>query len=353
MLIILYVVTITVVSFVYLMRLYVNKTVLANIPKHWLPIEVGDVTKKVRAMIVEGLDKSSAIAFEARPREDDEGGRVVFVAGDGLGVSKELQHALWNDIEHKGWASPKSPDLPNLQYSTVLSELPNLIEAKAMTLAPPDPTSEDDAPVLDPEAIALLQRPADLSLRGYIDHLASLGVLTLDDTTTDFLQQYEYARFSTRPVSNARFRELMHLFAEILRLMTPLELGALDGSSIHPSESDYDPQHTDDNNPSSPRSHPSRTNTMSTQSSIHRPKAPRNSSWKTAYTRQIPLSRKSSSSGNSFAQTRRAYQAGSSSSSVRSGGSSSVIRLATRDDDEALPYVLNLRGTVESFATPG
>lgn len=364
MLIIIYVVTIAVVCFVYFVRLYVNKTVLSKIPKAWIPIEVGDVSKKVRAMIVEALDRSASIAYEARPREDDVGGRVLFVAGDGLGVSKELQHVLWSDIEHKGWASPRSPDLPNLQYSTVISELPNLIEAKAMTLAPPDPTSSDEPPVLDPEATALLQRPAQLSLRDYIDHLASLGVLTLDETTTAFLQQYEYARFSTKPISNARFRELMHLFAEILRVMEPLDLEALEESSIPPSESDYGRPAQDDhdiNNPSPPRSALSRTGTQSTQASVRRP-LPRNSSWKTYVTapnaRQAALSRKSSSSSNSFAQTRHPYQpaSGDSSSgaSVRSsGGSSSVIRLATREDGESMPYVLNLSGTAESLQGHG
>ena len=357
MLIIFYVVTISFVCFVYFVRLYVNKTVLANIPKHWLPIEEAGVKNKVRSMVVEGLDRSAAIAFESRPRVEDEGPRVV---GGGLGVSRELQSALWDGIEHEGWGSPKSDDFPDLQYSTVLSELPNLIEAKAMTLAPPDPTSQEDPPLLEPEVVALLQRPSSLSLRGYVDHLASLGALTPDETTTSFLQLYEHARFSTRPLSKARFRELMDLFAEILRVMVPPDLSALDGSSIHPSEDSYaapSPSHpNDESRPSTPRSH---VDTMSSQSSLRRP-LPRTSSWKTYVTApntQQAISRKSSSS-NSFAQTRHPYQPASGSSgasssmSVRSDGSSSVIRLATRDDDEMLPYVLNLSGTAESFRTP-
>ena len=70
----------------------------------------------------------------------------------------------------------------------------------------------------------------------------------------------------------------------------------------------------------------------------------------------LPLSRKTSSSNsnsNSFAQTRHPYGPGAasdSSSSFRSGASSSVIRLATREDNENMPYVLNLRGTAESLA---
>jgi hypothetical protein len=280
---------------------------------------------------------------------------------------------MWGDIEHKGWASPNSPDLHNLQYSTVLSELPNLIEAKAMTLAPPDPTSQIDPPPLDPEAVALLQRPENLSLRGYVEQLTSFGVLMADEATTNFLQQYEYARFSTRPISNARFRQIMHLFAQILRSMGPLDLEALDNDT-DPSESGDSGHRGIDYSPSStPRSrHLSRTATRSTQGSVRRPSvAPlaRSSSWmnyrtapNTPGSRHVVSRKSSSSSGggsigyhNSFAQPRRPYQASSSGSSlsVRSGAGSSVIRLATReeedDDGEGMPYVLNLMGTAETF----
>ncbi|KFH43434.1 hypothetical protein ACRE_057810 [Hapsidospora chrysogenum ATCC 11550] len=381
LLIIFYVVTVVVVSFIYLVRLYVNKTVLAAIPKAWVPIELGDVNKRVHRIIAAGLDRSAAIAYEARPRPATitTGGQQrapKAAAAEGLGVSAALQSAIWGDIEHEGWASPNSPDLHSLQYSTVLSELPNLIEAKAMTLAPPHPTSQIDPPPLDPEAVALLQRPENLSLRGYVEHLTSLGVLMPDETTTNFLQQYEYARFSTRPISNARFRQIMHLFAQILRSMGPLDLEALEDDT-EPSQSGDSAHRAIDYSPSStPRSrHLSRTTTRSTQGSVRRPSvAPlaRSSSW-TNY-RTAPntprsghvVSRKSSSSSgggggggighlDSFAQTRRMYQASSSSSSlsVRSGAGSPVIRLATREEEngeeEGMPYVLNLAGTAETF----
>lgn len=355
LLIIFYVVTIVVVCFIYFVRLYVNKTVLAAIPKAWVPIEFGDVNKVVHRMIVSGLDRSAAIAYEARPRVDEAGQqRPTPAAAEGLGISATLQTAIWGNIEHRGWASPKSPDLPNLQYSTVLEELPNLIEAKAITLGLPDPISQTDPPTLDPEAVALLQRPAHLGLPGYVEHLASLGVLIVDETTTNFLQQYEYSRFSTQPISNARFRELMHLFAEVLQSMEPLDLEALDEES-NPPESYYGHPDDGDISLSTPRSHLSRTATTSTQNSVRRP-PPRSSSWgnyrtapSTPHNRRV-VSRKCSSSN--FAQSRHPYQPGSgssSSASVRSGASSSVIRLATREDDEGMPYVLNLRGTADTF----
>ncbi|CCF39149.1 sucrase/ferredoxin domain-containing protein [Colletotrichum higginsianum] len=387
------VLTLLIVSFIYATRLYLNKTILASIPKPWVPIEKGDVNKKVYEMITADLKRSAAIAYDARPRiETNLSGsdmEEVLVEKQNSGSSaarkrfqlptlkkpatteKETGIALpprrpvWGEIEHYGWSSPNSIDLPDLQYSTVLSELPNLIEAKALTLAPPDPSSPAQPPLLDADAVALLQRPLPMSLRDYLSYLAELGVISLNSTTADFLSTYEYARFSTRLISNAQFRELMHLFAAILRGMRPFDpavLGSMDGPG-EDSDSDIDNDAPMVTNPTTPRSL-SRSATQSTQGSYNRrePTAnARNSSANTwAQYRTAPatplgtlagaISR--SSSLNSFAQTRLAYGPGHSSSnaSLRSGvsGSStsgSVIRLATRTDSTDLPYILSLRET--------
>ena len=396
-----YVATILVVCFIYFVRLYVNRTDLAAIPKAWIPIESGDVKKRVHAMIATGLDRSAAISYEARPREER---RLVPdpVEVHDLGISRPLQEAMWRDIEHHGWAPPTSPDLPNLNYSTVLSELPHLIEGKALTLAPrlgqdelhpndADADADDndaDAPVIDPEAVSLLQRTPGLSLRGYIDHLQSLGVLPpagANDDTVAFLQQYEHARFSRRAVSNAQFRELMHLFAAVLRAMKPLNLAAAlrsissgasslseySGSGASEVEVEVEVEEEEEGSSSvAPRSSRplSPSATVSTQDSIRRPL--RSTSWAQSYrtapntprSRRVVSHRSSgdnddASSGHSFAQTRRQYvpSASSSGRSLRSQGSS-IIRLATRDDEGegGMPYVLNLSGTTESLnATPG
>ncbi|KAK0389876.1 hypothetical protein NLU13_3449 [Sarocladium strictum] len=309
-----YGITIFIVLFSFAVRLYVNKTVLASIPKSWVPVDKGDVSKAVYELIAAGLDRSATVAYEAKPRVHKGAGenvvRKLKLGSEEKEVELPPKHTPWGEIEHRGWASPNSPDLPNLQYSTVLAELPNLIEARALTLAPPDPTSAADPPALDPEAVGLLQRAPHLTLRDYISHLAELRVLGLDATAASFLQHYEQARFSTRPVTMAQFRELMHLFAEVLRSMQPLDLSALDDefSTIPPSESDID----------------------------------NNGGNMTAPT----ISRKSSSS-NSFAQTRHPYALSSqaSSGSLRSTLSAgSVIRLATTDDRIDSPYVIHLSG---------
>ncbi|OLN92043.1 Defect at low temperature protein 1 [Colletotrichum chlorophyti] len=383
-----------IVSFIYATRLYLNKTILASIPKSWVPIEKGDVKKKVHEMITADLKRSAAIAYDARPRAETNvllsdmeevlaekqptGGseakkrfqlpslRKPATTEKETGIALPPRRPVWGEIEHYGWSSPNSVDLPDLQYSTVISELPNLIEAKALTLAPPDPTSTAQPPLLDSDAVALLQRPLPMSLRDYIGHLAELGVISLNATTTDFLSTYEYARFSTRPISNAQFRELMHLFAAILRGMRSLDPAVLGpvGESSDGSESDIDNDAPMVTNPTTPRSNLSRSATQSTQGSFNR-RAPtvdaRNSSANTwLQYRTAPatpmgtlagaISR--SSSINSFAQTRAAFGPSHFSSNVslrsKASGSStsgSVIRLATRTDSTDLPYILSLRET--------
>lgn len=428
-------VTVAAVICIYFFRLYVTRTALAAIPKLWVPIEKGDVRKSVRKMIVASLSRSAAIAFESRPRiptdtrpmtasteekaeGEGENEKDVPVAKktlrifalkkattteEKMGIELPPHKAVWGEIEHYGWASPTSPDLPNLQYSTVIQELPNLIEGKALTLAPPAPESGPEQHILDPEAISLLQRPDNLGLRQYLAQLTELGVLPATRTTADFINSYEYARYSTRPISNASFRELMHLFAEILRNMQPLDpavLGGFDeagaGTSIA-TESDIDNDGPRES-PSTPRSRVSAdpslrrqyssaaasTKTSSSSGSggsansngsqvVHRRRLPgpvRNSSqgtWAGTY-RTAPTTPKSRravatpspsssssslrSAANSFAQTRRPYaprsvsgSGSASKSSIGSAGSGgSVIRLNEAASPGELPYVLTLTG---------
>ncbi|KAL8380872.1 hypothetical protein RB595_005254 [Gaeumannomyces hyphopodioides] len=287
-----YFTTTFIVVFVYSGRLYINRSVLASIPKAWIPVDKGDVPAAVRKIINASLSRSAAIAYDARPRAppvhqpgvfDDrqsyrphtarrssglwsppqqqqeqqqpheaEGagqrgskeGKLKFLkflnlkktptAEDELGINLPPRKPVWGEIEHNGWGSPLSPDFPSLEYATVVSELPHLIEAKALTLAPPDPMStmppDSDgasaAPTMfqpDPDAVALLQR-GSLPLRDYLSGLAELGVLpTPSQVAGEFLAAYEQARFSTRPLSARAFRELMRLFADLLRSMKPLD----------------------------------------------------------------------------------------------------------------------------------
>lgn len=395
-------VTLAAVVCIYFFRLYVTRTALASIPKPYIPIDKGDVRQSVRKVIAYGLSRSAAIAYESRPRvvparpptanmeeEDDIGQKKktkkklgIFplkkaaTPKEKMGIVLPPHSAVWGEIEHNGWASPNSPDLPNLQYSTVIQELPNLIEAKALTLAPPQLQSELGQPILYPEAIGLLERQENLGLRQYLAHLAQLGVLAPSRTTADFLSSYEYARYSTRPISNARFRELMHLFAEILRTMQPLDpqvlLGATDGSSISTESDDIDDDAPRESNPSTRHSslHRQRSNattssnTSSNASQIRRPvlqfrqssQGTRAGTYRTAPTtpksRRTAVTPSPTSSLNSFAQSRPLYDIGAeisgSSSNVSTssaGFGGSVIRLSEGAGAGDLPYVLTLNET--------
>ncbi|KLU89435.1 hypothetical protein MAPG_08406 [Magnaporthiopsis poae ATCC 64411] len=214
-----YFTTTFIVVFVYSGRLYINRSVLASIPKAWIPIDKGDVPAAVRKIINAGLSRSAAIAYDARPRAppvpqpgvfDDrqsyrpytarqssglwspppnqqeqqqqeqqqqqqqphgstgaeqngsKEGRVKLkfprlkktpTAEDELGINLPPHKPVWGEVEHNGWGSPLSPDFPSLEYATVVSELPHLIEAKALTLAPPDPIDSSFAQTRHPCAV--------------------------------------------------------------------------------------------------------------------------------------------------------------------------------------------------------
>ena len=287
-LVIVYVLTLIIVLFVYALRLYTTRTLLASIPKPHFPAVKGAVNKEVHAMIVANLGRSAAIAWEAYPKvvntkahrtlgtieegadaahedemvggqpqkrhEQDEGrirrfwnrlGRqrkekMVSTAVENRSrIALQSIRPVWGHVEHDGWASPESSDLPELQYGTVLAELPNLIEAKAVSLAPRDPEpSASSSPALDPEAVVLLRRAPHMTMRDYIGSLTGFGMLPSGANGSEgqapplvpaFLDAYERARFSTRPMPQALFRNLMHLFAEILRAIRPPDQSLLYG----------------------------------------------------------------------------------------------------------------------------
>lgn len=254
-----YVLTVLAILLVYSTRLYTNRSVLQAIPKPYIPIEDGEVGKLVRRMIVKKLRRSAVVAWDSMPRE------VRGEAGDedGQGPARAHHHSKrrhafpatvipvnpesppWGHVAHPGWASPASPDLPNLQYSNVVNELPNLIEAKAVSLAPPDPALEDHAlriqetPMLpDAQIVALLQRPRTMGLRNYLARLSSFGLLNPPTLGPKFLSLYEYARFSTKCLTEHEFRDTMAVFTEILNGMTKLDPAVIDEARAASSDNE-------------------------------------------------------------------------------------------------------------------
>lgn len=370
-------------------RWWADREALKGIPKTWIPVEKGDVNKKVRKMVVASLNRSAVIAWDARPRvpteppaivSDSENQEVLAVPVPEAEVAGELQKQetekshhtvtippkkpVWGVISHDGWASPISSDLPNVQYSTVILELPHLIEAQAVSLAPADPSSDSEPPMPDVRAVSILQRPTSMGLRDYIGHLTSVGTITLPTIATEFLADYEYARFSGRPLNETQFRHLMSLFAELLRTMKGLASSILEELEMFDSESDID---GDVNSAATtPLTHRSRS-LASKQSTISL-----SGTLKTAPSRRVmnnltptrgqtfstapatpatPKSRRPdfsrSPSSRSFAQIRHPYagSTGSSQSSLRSTSQGSVIRLRSTNGSNDLPYTLMIPRT--------
>ena len=226
-----YVVTALLAVLIYASRIFTNRSVLAGIPKLWIPVEKPDVPKNVRRLVVENLHRSAVIVQQARPRDR--------TGEDNSGLDPELTFPAeaeppWGDTSHPGWTAPECPDLPNQDFETVIRELPNLLEAKVVSLAPPDPRFmrfddrlrphndfADDIP--DERIVEVLQRPKSMCLRGYLNHLARLGMVHDLDAATSFVRLFETARYSNRPLTEPEFRSMMGLFAELLRGMKRLD----------------------------------------------------------------------------------------------------------------------------------
>jgi hypothetical protein len=230
-----YVLTALFAILIYASRLYTNRSIFQGIPKPYIPIEKEDLPGQLtRKEIVEGLERSAIVAYKARPRFDPQeesspraSARISAITHPD---TKNQVEPTWGAIAHPGWSSPASPDLPNLHYDSVIAELPDLMEAKAVSLAPPNPQSApqpDEIPLPDERIVEILQRPLNMGLRDYMTYLDSLGLINPPTLTADFLTLYERARFSTKPLNEPAFRSLMNIFASILRGMTNLSADLL------------------------------------------------------------------------------------------------------------------------------
>ena len=392
-----YFLTLVLAILIYASRLYTNRVVLAGIPKAWIPIEKGDVGTAVHRLILENLARSTAIAWDAKPKDlqahgdstrtgdvaaRTETGRWSTRAGkvrrtmeergdqhngnNAAMISISRQKPPWGIVSHPGWSAPSTTDLPNLQYDTVIYELPHLIEAKAVALAPPDlqhvpdaPSTESTAaPPPDARAVALLQRPTTMGLRDYLVHLSSLNVINETGSGAAFLQQYEHARFSRDELTEEQFRALMRSFADVLRTMTPLDPALLDqlhadsdgdddeGGSMLSTSTDNTGHEEDE----------SSTPTESNQSlASARSKTPSEGTIRTQ--RPLSLQARASGAGSSpgtpFAQRpvprmpsatsvveRRPRYLRSQRSATSTASASSVIRLAQPEDRAGLPYTI-------------
>ncbi|RKF80912.1 putative sucrase ferredoxin domain-containing protein [Golovinomyces cichoracearum] len=227
----------------YASRKCAESATLKAIPKTWIPIEKGDVSKKVREMIILSLHRSAVIAWNSRPRivqepmDVSEITRSSFPLDQYGNINKDQRtrrdrssskksdqisiavpsRSIFGEIIHDGWSSPLSSDFPDLHYMTVISELPHLTEAKVVSLVSPHANNNSESPELRHGSVDILRRPMGMSFRDYIGYLCSLNIITTPDTAFEFLSLYEYARFSENPLNEIEFKKLVESFAEILR----------------------------------------------------------------------------------------------------------------------------------------
>lgn len=236
-----YVLTAILAVVLYSSRLYTNRSSLAAVGKAYIPIEDGEVGKLVRKMIVKQLERSAIVAWEGKPR--DLYGEILEAEKDGhlpaetrsvghndytVGriVSVDPQNPPWGDVQHDGWSSPSHCDAnmyPDVRFADVVQELPNLIEARAVSLAPANEEMEpddDNTALPDPDVLALLQRTQNMALREYMMQLSYLELFQPPDLASDFLAQYERARFFPRPMTLRDFNRLMATFSQLIAGMT-------------------------------------------------------------------------------------------------------------------------------------
>ncbi|KIW93545.1 uncharacterized protein Z519_06150 [Cladophialophora bantiana CBS 173.52] len=245
-----YVVTALLAALIYASRLYTNRSVLKDIPKTYMPIEKEDLPgRRVHKLIQECLEKSAVIAYQARPRSRRIEHDTIIMGTRMLALTKTQTNTdqnaepTWGKVAHPGWSSPASKELPGLEYCTVVDELIDLIEAKAVSLAPLDPRMQPDPdgiPVPDPRVIDRLARNGNMGMRAYLQYLIDIGVVPDNSLTVAFLAAYERARFSSTPLNDEDFQSLMRMFAELLRNMNPVDVEMLDleDDSEYPSQSE-------------------------------------------------------------------------------------------------------------------
>ncbi|GAB7340149.1 hypothetical protein MBLNU457_6630t1 [Dothideomycetes sp. NU457] len=237
-----YVLTALFTLFIYSSRLYTNRSVLAAVGKSYLPVQDGEVSKNVRKTVVRSLERSALIAWESRPRDLARGiASKDAVAGnqqerDGLMspddsllagriVKVDTYSPPWGHVQHPGWSSPSEMDTSvqtHIYFSSVVQELPNLIEAHAVSLAAVTKSPEGDMAALSSPDIAALQRSPMTGLRTYLTRLDTLDLVTIPSSADHFLSLYEFARFSGIPLNEPQFKALMTAFADLLAGMQPV-----------------------------------------------------------------------------------------------------------------------------------
>jgi len=229
------IVTALVVVFIYTNRLYTNRTVLADVGKNYIPIEDGEVPVRIHGLIKRHLERSALRANECRPRNVAKEERERNNGQDEVGrlVKMDPQRPPWGLVRHDGWSSPNPNETllpPNTCFATVIKELPNLLEARVVSLGGPPRIKID----------SINNRTILLTLQEYIHLLLECDELQIGSTIKDFLTEYDSALSSYKPLSEKDFHKLTTSFAGILSDIQPSTRDNItDGEMFEHSSTDY------------------------------------------------------------------------------------------------------------------
>ncbi|KAF8468923.1 hypothetical protein BDZ91DRAFT_78754 [Kalaharituber pfeilii] len=215
-----YTLTLLLAITIYINRMYTNRQLMEDIPKRYVPIKKGDLPGRVRRRIAESLSKGAVLMWQTRPKARDPPKPETLRGEENQAEEHQMPklpvHPIWGEINHPGWSPPDSVDLPNVEYSAVIAELPYIIEGAVISRA--------NRQQLSP---TLASRKPYMSMAQYISYLTTLG---LADARLGeiFVTEYEKCRFwlsEIRGVTEHEFRLLMKVFAALLREMdgTPSE----------------------------------------------------------------------------------------------------------------------------------
>ncbi|KAG8530949.1 uncharacterized protein KY384_004306 [Bacidia gigantensis] len=316
-----YILTFTLAIFLYAARLFSTRSALANIPREWnlagdgkqdAGIGLG-MGRSIGRLVRQSWERSAIVAYEGTPRDLKGEEQAMHIPSKkknrGLAMRDERQGSIdgtiepvWGVVRHSGWAGPESPWFPNLHFEPVIAELTNIIEAKAVSLAPEvagdesDDIEQVDQQILDSVVVELVRRPSSMPLRDYVAQLSSIGIFGQEppvQPVTEFINLYEQARFSDEPLHENQFRLLMVMLNEILDNMQPPDqamVGEIGASET--AETSYNVVTDDSTDDQLPRPGTPRVFGQLVRSEASRPStAIRSDAQVTAYTSQARRSR--------------------------------------------------------------
>ncbi|KAI9365919.1 hypothetical protein BD770DRAFT_439135 [Pilaira anomala] len=155
-------------------RLLTVRASLQDIPKLYIPIKQEDLPKKVYFKIRQEFEHAKQTRKLAEPRPED--------------------------IQAVGWAKPGTPLFDGLDFKQAIARTPAIVEKVAISINPD------------------YFRPPYVPVRQYMEFLMQQGLID-KQLGLFYLEGYEIARFSHKPLSQEQYMDIMKHLAAILQNM--------------------------------------------------------------------------------------------------------------------------------------